>query len=567
MSRRLALAALSVAALPLSGSAAPAARAADPLTGRLLVTLAEQQEPARDSKTARAARAVTGIPGARPGGASVPELGVLTVRPRPGASLRALQARLERRADVADVRPERRFSLRAMPDDPALTALETAPGTPPGTTLQWWVERQGLLRAWDVFRGEGARVAVIDTGVDATHPDLAGRIDLAVDRDSTPDAGPATVDESGHGTHVASLACGAGDNGVGLTGAGPACRLLIFKSDLSEGSVAQSIVDATDAGAHAITMAFGTDGTRAASPAVISAIRYAHARDVVLVAAAADAPVQEQGDPANVLQPTGSGPDVAQGLGLSVTAADAEDRRAAFAGLGSQISLAAYGAWDAGPGGPRGLLGAFPAAPSFLERGTPGPPPGPAPATRTSIGGDPRYAYLQGTSMATPIVAAVGAMVRALNPDLSAPDVLRLLKDSARRPPGTGWGPELGWGILDAGAALEAARVLDRRAPVSRVARPRRPPAPGAARAVLRLAARRDTAPPRVRPSGVARVELWRALDRRPARRIATSAAGSRFRVALRPGRRHAFHTIAVDAAGNRERAPRRPDVVLRPRT
>jgi hypothetical protein len=166
--------------------------------------------------------------------------------------------------------------------------------------------------------------------------------------------------------------------------------------------------------------------------------------------------------------------------------------------------------------------------------------------------------------MATPIVAAVGAMVRALNPDLSAPDVLRLLKDSARRPPGTGWGPELGWGIVDAGAALEAARVLDRRAPVSRVAR--RPVARGAVRAVLRLATRRDTAPPRVLPSGVARVELWRALDGGRARRVATSAAGSRFRVALRPGRRHAFHTIAVDVAGNRERAPRRPDVVLRPR-
>jgi hypothetical protein len=166
--------------------------------------------------------------------------------------------------------------------------------------------------------------------------------------------------------------------------------------------------------------------------------------------------------------------------------------------------------------------------------------------------------------MATPIVAAVAAMVRALNPDLSAPDVLRLLKGSARRPAGAGWGPELGWGILDAGAALEAARVLDRRAPVSRVAGPRRPNARGAVRAVLRLATRRDTAPARVRPSGVARVELWRALDGGRARRIATSAAGSRFRVELRPGRRHAFHTIAVDVAGNRERAPRRPDVVLR---
>ncbi len=227
MSRRLLLAALAAAVLPAAVAADPA-RAADPLTGRLLVTLTERQEPGRDSPTARAARAIAGVPGARTGGASVPKLGVLTVRPRPGASIRALQARLERRAEVADVRPERRFALRAVPNDPALTAPETAPGTPPGIPVQWWAERLGLLRAWDVFGGEGARVAVIDTGVDATHPDLADRIDLAVDRDGTPTAGPATVDESGHGTHVASLACGGGDNGIGLAGTGLNCRLLVF---------------------------------------------------------------------------------------------------------------------------------------------------------------------------------------------------------------------------------------------------------------------------------------------------------------------------------------------------
>ena len=87
---------------------------------------------------------------------------------------------------------------------------------------------------------------------------------------------------------------------------------------------------------------------------------------------------------------------------------------------------------------------------------------------RTSYHGDSRYAYLEGTSMAAPQVAATAALMRRMNPDLKAGDIIRLLKRTARRPAGRGWSPELGWGILDADAAVLAARSLDRSA------RPRR---------------------------------------------------------------------------------------------
>ena len=65
--------------------------------------------------------------------------------------------------------------------------------------------------------------------------------------------------------------------------------------------------------------------------------------------------------------------------------------------------------------------------------------------------------------MSAAIVSAVAALVRQVNPDLSARQVARLLKDTAKRPPGTGWTPELGWGIVDAGAATTAARAIGRR--------------------------------------------------------------------------------------------------------
>ena len=88
--------------------------------------------------------------------------------------------------------------------------------------------------------GAGATVAIIDTGAETSHPELADRVLGAASFD--PDGSPATTDTAGHGTHVASLACGAGNNGVGLAGAGLRCRLLILKSDFSDSSVAKAIV-------------------------------------------------------------------------------------------------------------------------------------------------------------------------------------------------------------------------------------------------------------------------------------------------------------------------------------
>jgi hypothetical protein len=139
---------------------------------------------------------------------------------------------------------------------------------------------------------------------------------------------------------------------------------------------------------------------------------------------------------------------------------------------------------------------------------------------------------------------------------MKAREIVRLLKQTARRPAGTGWGPELGWGILDAGAAVAAARTIDRRAPSSKVRRLARRPA--GTQITVRWKGR-DVPRSRVRVSGISRYELWRSVDGRRARRILTTRWTSR-RVAVRPGGRYAFFTVAVDRAGNRERKPRRPD-------
>jgi serine protease len=260
----------------------PAAQAATPAgTGRLLVTL-KPGAPARAS----AAHAVAAAAGARPSGFSVPQIRLVTVGPRPGESLGSLAKRLRADPRVQSVVPERRATLRFQPNDPALVTPETAKDTLPGVLVEWWAARSDFLAAWDISQGAGATVAVIDTGAEVAHPELAGKAGELATFDAA--RSPAGVDTVGHGTHVASLACAAANNGVGLAGAGLGCRLLIVKSDFTDSSVAASIVWAVDHGADAINMSFGTAPGAQPSPPVVSAIDYAVAHGVVLVAAAAD---------------------------------------------------------------------------------------------------------------------------------------------------------------------------------------------------------------------------------------------------------------------------------------
>jgi hypothetical protein len=281
----------------------------------------------------------------------------------------------------------------------------------------------------------------------------------------------------------------------------------------------------------------------------VRALDYAAARKVVLVAAASDAPGTEQGDPANVLQPMGTGPDIGKGIGLDVTAAAFNGQRASFAGSGTEISLAAYGALNPDAGGilglgpPPGIFGAFPANQTEIEQ---------VPSLcgcRTSFRGDDRYAYLQGTSMAAPQVAATAAMMRALNPYATLADVLRILKQTAQRPRGTGWSAELGWGVLDAGAALAATRVLDRLPPVARLFAP----AISHHRSFVLRWSGHDQQHPGLVASGIRRFEVYVRAGSRRWRRIADTS-GHTLRFRGRPGVKYTFSVVAIDRAGNRER-------------
>lgn len=519
----------------LAAAGADAAR----LTGRQLVVL-EKPSTARSSSALGAILARAGVTKAGPG---VPRLGVATVRGT-GAAL----ARLRRDPSVRSVSAEWQRDFQRTPGDPPLSTPETAfGGLPGGAAIQWNLLRENFPAAWDVTTGRGAIVGLLDSGVDGSHPQLARKLH-SIDEIGTSTG--AAVDEEGHGTHVGGLACAATDDGAGTAGAGWDCRLASVKvARLYDEDIIDGIELAVRRGADAINMSFGGGG---ASAALDVAIDRAVQSDVVLVAAALNFSEVQQGSPASQLQPN-DGPNIAAGRGLVVTAVDFFDRPTGT-GRGPEISLAAYGFSDE-LAGPPGILSTFPANATPIEAGLFGC------GCRRTLDGDSRYAYLHGTSMAAPQVAALAALVGQLNPFLSAREKVRLIKENARR--SGGWSPDVGWGIVDAGRAVEAARRIDRSPPASRARAKRR----------VRLRRRARRAPLRVRwsasdgpgapgllPSGPARYDLYMKRGGGRYRRVRKGTARRSAKLHLRPGI-YRLYTRARDHAGNLESKPRTADV------
>lgn len=541
--------AVAIAAPQVAAAQTAGGRDADARTGALLVLLDRSRATAAAAAPVRADIARLG---ARPAGRSVPQLGLVTVRPPAGVSAAAFARRLRGLPGVTSVSAERRYVTRSLPDDPALTMGDPAEGIP----WQWYLLAEDFPRAWDITDGAHAIVGVVDSGIDASHPDLSSKLAIPpVDQQGLDSTGPADTDQLGHGTGVASIACAATGNGIGIAGAGDDCELVIEKTDFTDSSIDAAIADAADHHVDALNLSFGPDPQEASTPAPaaeVRALHYAAAHGVVVVAAAADNPTSEQGDPANVLQPAGSGSRMSKGLGLDVTAAQWGGSRAPFAGYGGEISLAAYGAFQPSAIGPgpcqgltTGILAAFPANPTALEK-----PPDPS-ACRVTLDGDRRYATVAGTSVAAPQVTATAAMMRALNPYASVGDVIETLKRTAQRPKDAAWGPGLGWGVLDAGAAVDAIRRLDRLAPVSQLTAPR---STGRGEIVLRWSGR-DRRRRGLVTSGIAYYDVYAATDGGRPRRIARSRRHS-LTFDLSSGQTYTFYSVAVDRAGNRQSKP-----------
>jgi serine protease len=343
--------------------------------------------------------------------------------------------------------------------EPDRIMRKMATASDPMYTQQWhYYETTGGLRlpaAWDLSTGTGVKVAVIDTGI-RPHADLAGQYvggyDFISDatigndgngRDADPSdpgdwtaanecaAGDPASNSSWHGTHVAGTIAAATNNGVGVAGVAYGAKVVPvrvlgkcggYTSDIADAIIWASGGTVTGVPANAnvakvINMSLGGGG--ACGTTTQNAINSARSRGTVVIVAAGN----ENQNASN------SNPANCAGV-VAVAATNRNGARAPYSNYGTVVDVAAPG------GDANGYIL------STLNAGTSSP-------------GADNYAGYQGTSMATPHVAGVAALMLARNGALTPDDIEAKLKSTARAFPGTC--SQCGTGIVDAGAAVAAA--------------------------------------------------------------------------------------------------------------
>ncbi|MGH3079692.1 MAG: S8 family serine peptidase [Gaiellaceae bacterium] len=347
----------------------------------------------------------------------LPLSGLVRVRLEPGTSVEAAAAAFERRSDVRYAQPNHRFRIAATPNDPDFPQL-------------WGLRKIDAPTAWDTRTDSSAvTVAVVDSGVDYTHPDLTDNIWLnddpidGVDNDgngkvddlrgwdfANGDNNP--MDDNGHGTHVAGTIGARGHNGVGVTGVNWRVNLMAMKAGDQDGALLESwIVGAFQYacanGAKVINGSFGGYGD--VPQGMFDAVNACPG--ALFVFAAGNEANNNDVDPAWPCSL--SSPNI-----LCVAATNSSDERAPFSNYGvNTVDLAAPGV---------DILSTVPGS---------------------------TYDSWPGTSMASPHVAGAAALLLAERQSLSATDLRRaLLLAADARPALTG--------LLATGARLNVRRAL-----------------------------------------------------------------------------------------------------------
>ncbi|MDY7090471.1 MAG: S8 family serine peptidase, partial [Actinomycetota bacterium] len=299
--------------------------------------------------------------------------------------------------------------------DAVATASEVPSGSDTYRSQQWDFSKISVANAWPTSTGAGVTVAVLDTGVDGKHPDLAANMVAGYDAIANGNGG--ATDPNGHGTHVAGTIAAVTGNGVGISAIAPHSKIMPVRVLGANGSgymsdAAEGIIWAADHGASVINMSLGSSSK---VTAVTNAIAYARSKGVVVVAAAGND--RANGSPTNY-------PAADAGV-IGVAATDSADRVAGYSNAGSYVDVAAPGS---------SIISTYP----------------------TALGGKTGYVSMSGTSMASPHVAAVAALLKAARSTLTPDQVESALETSAVDLGATGFDNDFGNGRIDAAAALAA---------------------------------------------------------------------------------------------------------------
>jgi subtilisin family serine protease len=308
--------------------------------------------------------------------------------------------------------------------------------------LQWDKQDQNIPEVHEVTRGEGARVAVIDSGVLETHPDLAGPLNVELSRNFTDDGGDHNPVDSDHGTHVAGTIAADDTNGFGVTGTAPGaelvdCRVFTDQGGASFGDILAAVVYSAAVGCDAANLSLGAypvprQGLGEFYGKVLNrAMTYANSQGTLIVASAgnASADLQHDGDVISLPNEGAQGFTVAAtgpiGFEWGEDGLESPPHSPAFyTNYGTnEVDLAA-------PGGDIDLdaIGSGQAWSNDLVLSTV------FDSTGDSL--DPSYGWKAGTSMAAPQVAGAVALVKSVNPDYSANQVDSVLRRTASVPDG-----------------------------------------------------------------------------------------------------------------------------------
>ena len=284
---------------------------------------------------------------------------------------------------------------------------------------EYWISDYGFQKAWKITKGAGVKVAIIDTGIDATHPDLQDAVTLGLDvsSDETYAEQNPIQDFGFHGTMVASLLAGRGhDKNSGVIGVAPEAEIIsiAMRFDIENPStdeqIAKGIRNAVDAGAKVINLSL-TRNSRDWPALWDEAFQYAFDNDVVVVAAAGNRAggTEQVGAPATI-----PGVLVVAGVDKNAQASN----QASTEGLTIGVSAPATD-----------LVSAYPGA---------------------------DYKIWSGTSGAAPIVSGLVALVRAHYPELDANNVINRVIATATKMTEEPYSTEFGYGLIDPVKALTA---------------------------------------------------------------------------------------------------------------
>jgi serine protease len=282
---------------------------------------------------------------------------------------------------------------------------------------QWHLGALNLTEAWNYSDGTGVTVAVLDSGVDARHPDLEGQVLSGADLVAS--KGDGESDPVGHGTTVSAIIAGRNDDQAGVVGIAPKAKILPVRV-LDEDNryddaliVAKGVRWAVDNGAKVVNLSLGGSGS---SPTLAAAIDYAFAKDVVVIACTGNA--------------TGTSTSKTSNYGVWYPA-----REPGVIAVGG-TERDGEGLWS---GSIRGKETVVTAPATDLVGARPG-----------------GYWRVQGTSFAAPMVAATAALIRSRWPDMPAAEVVNRIIRTASDRGAPGRDPEFGFGLVDPVKALTA---------------------------------------------------------------------------------------------------------------